>query len=319
MWDVLLILTRLSESLQATNTIIADVHRCLEATLLSLTKLKSRDGPKCRHLATLTVSGTFHGQHLTTAKSNMGNVKEGVLKSLIDCLNGCFSDVSQGVVSAAMVACLPLWPSKHQMTDFGDSEVATLVDAFVPVLSNAEVCPDLVEAEWTELKYALYDSPVMPQLQSWPDIFKSLAPKYPNIMAIIELLLVLPAHTADCERGFSLMKQTKTDFRSCLGHNKLSDLLFIKLHCGDIDSFDPDEAIDLWNANIHGKRSRRHDTKPYGPQKCVDGNNKSEENDSEDVEELSCQDDEIEDDHSDDEDIPVTSVEELQKLVDETD
>ena len=68
---------------------------------------------------------------------------------------------------------------------------------------------------------------------------------------LVDLLLSLPAHSSECERGFSLMK---TDWRKCLTDDAFTDLIQINLHCADIKEFNPDQAIHLWNkASIRGR------------------------------------------------------------------
>ena len=49
--------------------------------------------------------------------------------------------------------------------------------------------------------------------------------KYYNILALVDLLLTLPAATAIYEQGFSQMKRTKTEYR-----NKLVKEFHIKIH-----------------------------------------------------------------------------------------
>ncbi|KAJ7998211.1 hypothetical protein DPEC_G00220240 [Dallia pectoralis] len=56
--------------------------------------------------------------------------------------------------------------------------------------------------------------------------------------------------TADYERGFKLMKQVKSDWRSYLRPDTLSDL-----SSPDIEHFDPDSAIHLWHqASVRTRR-----------------------------------------------------------------
>ena len=71
---------------------------------------------------------------------------------------------------------------------------------------------------------------------------------------LVDLLLSIPAHSSECERGFSLIKLVKTDWRNCLTDDALTDLIQINLHFADIKEFNPDQAIDLWNkASIRGR------------------------------------------------------------------
>ena len=70
---------------------------------------------------------------------------------------------------------------------------------------------------------------------------------------LVDLLLSIPAHLSECERGFSLMKLVKTDW-NCLTDDAFTDLIQTNLHCADMKEFNPDQAIDLWNkASIRGR------------------------------------------------------------------
>lgn len=57
---------------------------------------------------------------------------------------------------------------------------------------------------------------------------------YYNILAVMDLILTLPGSSAECERGFRVLKSLKTDVRSRLGESALSDQLIIKLESPNI-------------------------------------------------------------------------------------
>ena len=54
----------------------------------------------------------------------------------------------------------------------------------------------------------------------------------PNVLHFVDLLLSLPASSADCERGFSLTKFIKSDWRSKLLDKKVTNLMTVKLILG---------------------------------------------------------------------------------------
>jgi hypothetical protein len=68
-----------------------------------------------------------------------------------------------------------------------------------------------------------------------------------NIINLLRLLQTLPASSAEVERGFSQLKLIKTNLRTQLSENKLTDLLSIKLLAAPIALFDPIPAIEHWN------------------------------------------------------------------------
>ena len=76
-----------------------------------------------------------------------------------------------------------------------------------------------------------------------------------DILSVIDLLLTLPASSAEVERGFSQLKLLKTDMRSKLKESHLNDLMSIKLLSAPVSEFNPTEAIQLWNKS--GVRPRR--------------------------------------------------------------
>lgn len=90
---------------------------------------------------------------------------------------------------------------------------------------------------------------------SWHTIFKKYKGHYNNILSLIELLLTLPASSAEVERGFSQLKMLKSNLRSRLGEGLLNNLLAIKLLSCDISTFDAQLAIHLWSKQ--GTRAKR--------------------------------------------------------------
>ena len=55
----------------------------------------------------------------------------------------------------------------------------------------------------------------------------------PNFSVIIKLLLVIPAHTAEVERNFSVLKRIKNKLRNRLGSERLAQMIFIRFFLDD--------------------------------------------------------------------------------------
>ena len=147
---------------------------------------------------------------------------------------------------------------------------------FQPVLERQGVDTSKIHSEFMSLRTALYlGAGWKKRLKgaSWSQINRQYGDEFPNVLALIDLVLALPSSTADCERGFSAMKATKSDWRASLRSDTLSNLLMIKLESTDIALFDPTPAYDLWRthaldvpkacrrpdytSNRHPKRNRR--------------------------------------------------------------
>ncbi len=76
-----------------------------------------------------------------------------------------------------------------------------------------------------------------------------------KFLSLVDLILTVPASTADCERGFNQMKLVKSDWRSRLTSRSLCDLLTVQLSSPSIENYDPTPAIQLWHqASIRPRR-----------------------------------------------------------------
>ena len=91
---------------------------------------------------------------------------------------------------------------------------------------------------------------------TWEDINKTnqlMENRFNNILQVIDLLMSLPSGSSECERGFSVMKSTKTQYRNSLKSSTLTLLMTVKLHTPDISEYDPVPAIQQWMTNRHRK------------------------------------------------------------------
>lgn len=100
---------------------------------------------------------------------------------------------------------------------------------------------------------------------TWEKVNCQYGRGHTNILSVIDLLLTLPASSAEVEQGFSQLKLLKTDMRSKLKESHLNDLMSMKLLSAPISEFDPTEAIDLWNTSgCHPRRPYFKETKHPG-------------------------------------------------------
>lgn len=81
------------------------------------------------------------------------------------------------------------------------------------------------------------------------DVNQRLGQVCPNILCLVDLVLTIPASSTDADRGFSYMKNTKTDNRSRLLQAHLTDQMTVILEFADVKSYDPMPAITLWNTH----------------------------------------------------------------------
>ena len=72
------------------------------------------------------------------------------------------------------------------------------------------------------------------------------------ILEVVYLVMLLPLDTAEAERGFSLMNRLKHSQRSTISDGVLNDFMFVRLHAGPLEDFNPHNAISLWMSRYKG-------------------------------------------------------------------
>ena len=131
-------------------------------------------------------------------------------------------------------------------TMFLTSHALVLAKHFKPVVqSRLEV--GKLNDEWTSLKADVYSGRDWEKtlfILDWPEINR-LYSSYSSLLSLMDLVLTLPVSTAECERGFSWLKQTKTDWRSSLHIKSLNKLMCVALESPSIAEFDPTHPIKL--------------------------------------------------------------------------
>ena len=84
--------------------------------------------------------------------------------------------------------------------------------------------------------------------------FPLLPARHVNGQACMKrLCMSIPAGTAICERGFSVVKNTKTCPRNRLRASTLTLLLTVQLHTAAVGCYDTERAIQQWLSNGHRK------------------------------------------------------------------
>ena len=124
-----------------------------------------------------------------------------------------------------------------------------LANHFESVLTDQGFNKDLILSQWESLKTLIYsytDWENKLKASSWKSFNRSHKDQFPNLIILVDLILTIPASTADCERGFSAMKRIKTDWRCRLATSTLADLMCILLVSSPIDVYDPSKACNLW-------------------------------------------------------------------------
>ncbi|XP_064357614.1 LOW QUALITY PROTEIN: sperm flagellar protein 2-like [Dromaius novaehollandiae] len=177
---------------------IADIFATVQSTLATLHMYQTRAGPKERLMETIP---HFHGYQLV-GNGNILSVRTKVLSNLMKRLRDCFCDASQDVLRATTIGSFKLWPDKIKQ-EFGEKEVSVLTKHYEVILEAASVKIGEVETEWNMLKLELYNRFQNIQTLTWDSVNSDYSKKYPNILRLVDLILTLPASSAETERGQS--------------------------------------------------------------------------------------------------------------------
>ena len=107
-----------------------------------------------------------------------------------------------------------------------------LQDEITEVVEYARNYLSIETEEYRKVWYKLH---VCPDANNWT-----------NILILCELCFSLPFSNGSVERMFSTLKLVKTDRRTRLHHDTLSDLLEIQLEGPSLRSFSPKQAVEAW-------------------------------------------------------------------------
>ena len=259
--DVVNILSKLSLAFQSHTLTLDEVHIVVESSRSALRKMELKDGMRLRRVKDLNHFGGFPLEGTSTCLSA---TRKEFLNVLDTHLSARFEDIDSGLLSATSILNIKSWPkSKEELESFGDVHLEALVDHFGPMLSKAGFDCGSIETEWSFVKMGLHGK-CLDEL-TWEVVSDGVGKDNPNFMALINLLLTLPATSAVCEQGFSQMKKIKNDWRSRLTNESLTNLMRVKIESPSVADYDPAPALQLWQCG--GVRARRPGVKIYKARK----------------------------------------------------
>ena len=165
-----------------------------------------------------------------------------LVEALCTALECCFDDTS--VVKATAITDFKMWPtSEEELHTFGDDWMKTLLDQFGSYLDDKD---DQIKAEWPMLKTAVLEAFLVSSDTIWLQVNRRFRNEYPYVLNFFNLILTIPPTNAACEWRFTHMKLVKSQQRSSLKEDIVSDCLMIKLEGDSIKDFNPDAKIQCW-------------------------------------------------------------------------
>ncbi len=169
------------------------------------------------------------------------------------------------VAKAAEIVNPQNWPQAQgdSLDNYGEEAVKDIYQAFQPILASRHIDLSLSKLQWLDLKKFItrkrqnekqshrHSNSGLAQSaeETWADILSDpdLVKRFDHILPLIKIILVLPIHTANLERGFSQMTLIMNDKRSNLTTSSLNSLLTVRLSNTDYKDYDPLGAISKWS------------------------------------------------------------------------
>ena len=263
MQDILTILHKVSLKFQEEGSVVCDVSLCIKTASNRIRSLVDQDGPFLKTIsqfeecsAPSAGTTTRNTYRLTGGDGLPQGERAKFTNRLCDALNVRFEDTRHGLIQATSIANFKTWPvSEMNLGSFGDEEIGILLDQFKHFLPEVEV----IKSEWPLLRSGIYElfSTQMETL-TWHQVNRRFRSEYPRILDLFDVILTIPATSTACERGFSHMKLIKSEKRSSMKEESLSNSLMIKLEGPSIKEFDPLPAIELWFNKAHRRPGTSH-------------------------------------------------------------
>lgn len=184
------------------------------------------------------------------------NVKKDFINKLIENIEDRFPRDQLNIISAfAALGMRPIsFIDKDQLGEWGDDKLQVLLEHYgVEQSKGDETVPPLIDTdktkkEWAQIKTLVlscaYPRDKLSNL--WSLINAYHADMFPNLLKLASVALVLPVHTADCERGFSGQNRLKTPLRNRMSAEKMDTQMVILLEGPSMETFPFEEAVSSW-------------------------------------------------------------------------
>lgn len=255
--DILPPLAALSRALQREDLDYSLVQPLLIGTIATLKNLKCTPGEHFNSLDTMiqdnlkdfNIRLSPHDQRFRVS------IYEKYIDAVVRHLEQRFPDVH--LLEAFTLFDGKSWPEDPTLlNEFGFEYLVVLTEHFSLLLDGN----DKVNSEWNVFKHSTVADNALKIRSMSPHQMMialtetdSLSTLFPNMFKLALIGLLIPASTADCERGFSALKRIKTPLRNRLSNKIINRLLFIAIEGKAMEEYDFDAACDMWGA----KRNRR--------------------------------------------------------------
>ena len=261
--DVTKVLSTLSKTFQSDELCITDVVTSLETTLTLLEELRLEKGPHYKRFiesyseeTAILKCGKNNSQEvqLTRAGTSIDSQFDSFLIEVKGYLDTRFGNLQEQPLSYFRVFDPREMPQERsRLASHGNNEVKSLVQHFAIYLTEEEKTS--IIAQSPALRTRLARQKAMSPNDAFPNLLASRPDDVKDSLILLDLMLTLSPSTAKCERGFSTMNHLKSNLRTTLSQNTLSDLMRMRSSDCTVKDYNVKPAISNW---FSGAKTKRH-------------------------------------------------------------
>ena len=167
-------------------------------------------------------------------QSQLTNERTDIIDSLDKFLIERFQKTLEDpILDATAVFAHSRWPlDKEKVKKFGEEQVKVLYKNYGNFFTEEET-EDTVLEQFELMKEFITTNPGLMGLSFhalWARMLTQFTDEYPLVLRLVVITLLIPVDISECERVFSLMNDIKTDERSSMGQQNLTNLMLWHAH-----------------------------------------------------------------------------------------
>ncbi|XP_078614277.1 uncharacterized protein C17orf113-like [Branchiostoma floridae x Branchiostoma japonicum] len=266
--DVLAVLNMVSKIFQTKGLDFAQVDSTINSVIGSLQDIAAgQHGPSLTTFLASDLQVLYPGVNITNnndrARGQAENLTVNFVAAVVQNLRDRFPETE--LISAFKIfdpQKLPETENLLRNQNYGSAQLDTLLrkygmeDNDMPVNPAQPLKVNAAEArrEWGLVRQLMFrlkrqDVTLVAIDSMWEELEQTHGTElFPNILMLATIARLLPMHTADCERGFSVQNRLKTRLRNALSVNRLDILLNIVINAPERQEFDFHRAYRVWAA-----------------------------------------------------------------------
>lgn len=224
----------------------------IEPVLSSSTRRVGRNRKLPQKMSSSDCSVVLQTVGHRTVIDSKDSFKHHVYFGIVDCMLGELESRFSVAATDVMYGIQCLNPCDESFLDLG--KMAGFINFYKGNMED-------ITHEAYQLKRLLQRAKADPPVSSLLDLARFLQPysvAFQELYRLLVIALVLPVSTASCERSFSTMKLVKTDLRSTMCDDRLSNISVLSVESVRAESIDLDEFVDTFDGRHHNRKLALH-------------------------------------------------------------